>query len=89
DPEVNDPSKEGILHWEDSQSISDTTSIACDNWAHGTYELVGHEVKRTVTRKMSSHSVRCIGRVIPRYTGFEDLVGFLQAIETNWADELK
>ncbi|KAH9322695.1 hypothetical protein KI387_017334, partial [Taxus chinensis] len=34
DPEVLEPSKEGILQWEDAQSISDTTSIACDNWAH-------------------------------------------------------
>ncbi|KAH9309956.1 hypothetical protein KI387_037867, partial [Taxus chinensis] len=34
DPEVNEPSKEGILQWEDSHSISDTMSIACENWAH-------------------------------------------------------
>ncbi|KAH9301301.1 hypothetical protein KI387_012884, partial [Taxus chinensis] len=34
DPEVLEPSKEGILQWEDVYSISDTTSISCDNWAH-------------------------------------------------------
>ncbi|KAH9298842.1 hypothetical protein KI387_030524, partial [Taxus chinensis] len=60
DPEVNEPSKEGILQWEDSHSISDTMSISCKNWAHGTYELVGHEVKNVVTCKNGFRSIRQI-----------------------------
>ncbi|KAH9303720.1 hypothetical protein KI387_008124, partial [Taxus chinensis] len=43
DPEVLKPSKKGILQWEDAQSISDYTSLGCENWAHGTYEKVGHK----------------------------------------------
>lgn len=57
DPEVNEPSKEGIIQWEDSHFISDTMIITCDNWAHGTYELVGCKVKSTVTCKNGLHFV--------------------------------
>ncbi|KAH9311113.1 hypothetical protein KI387_026148, partial [Taxus chinensis] len=45
DPEVLEPSKEGFLQWDDTQFMSDTSSVACDNWAYGTYEMVGHEMR--------------------------------------------
>ncbi|KAH9298159.1 hypothetical protein KI387_029841, partial [Taxus chinensis] len=45
DPEVLELSKECVIQRDDAQSMSDTTNIACDNWAHGTYEMVGREVK--------------------------------------------
>ncbi|KAH9292667.1 hypothetical protein KI387_042145, partial [Taxus chinensis] len=68
DPEVIEPSREGVIQWDDAQSLSDTTSIACDNWAHGTYELVGRELKGTVTRVVKAHSVRYLGgRKLPSY----------------------
>ncbi|KAH9295172.1 hypothetical protein KI387_038760, partial [Taxus chinensis] len=49
DPEVLEPSKEGVIQWDDAQSMSDTTSVSCDNWVHGTYEMVGHEMKSAIT----------------------------------------
>ncbi|KAH9323769.1 hypothetical protein KI387_018408, partial [Taxus chinensis] len=39
DLEVLEPSKEGVLQWDDAQSMSDTTSFTCDKWAYGTYEM--------------------------------------------------
>ncbi|KAH9313329.1 hypothetical protein KI387_028364, partial [Taxus chinensis] len=49
DPEVLEPSKEGVIQWEDAQSMSDTTNIAYENWVHETYEMVGREMKSAVT----------------------------------------
>ncbi|KAH9291624.1 hypothetical protein KI387_043182, partial [Taxus chinensis] len=40
DPEMVHPIN-GVIQFEDAQSVSDTTSLACDNWVHGTYELMG------------------------------------------------
>ncbi|KAH9322306.1 hypothetical protein KI387_016945 [Taxus chinensis] len=40
DPEMIHPTN-GIIPFEDAQLVIDTTSIACDNWVHGTYELMG------------------------------------------------
>ncbi|KAH9331521.1 hypothetical protein KI387_003629, partial [Taxus chinensis] len=69
DPEVIEPTRE-VIQWDDAQSLSDTTSIACDNWAYGTYELVGRQLKGTVTRVIKARSVRRLGeRQLPSYTG--------------------
>ncbi|KAH9289271.1 hypothetical protein KI387_033388, partial [Taxus chinensis] len=36
DPKFVQPMKEGVIQWDDAQSISDTTRVSCDDWAHGT-----------------------------------------------------
>ncbi|KAH9323761.1 hypothetical protein KI387_018400, partial [Taxus chinensis] len=41
DPKVLESSKEGVIQWDDAQSMSDTISVVCGNWAHETYEMVG------------------------------------------------
>lgn len=40
DPEIIHPTN-GVIQFEYAQSVSDTTILACDNWEHGTYELMG------------------------------------------------
>ncbi|KAH9327813.1 hypothetical protein KI387_043747, partial [Taxus chinensis] len=49
DPETIHPI-EGVIQFDDAQSISDTTNIACDNWEHGTYEMIGQNLKGSVTK---------------------------------------
>lgn len=39
---------EGIIQFEDTLSLSDTTSVACDNWAHATYEFIGKYLRGSV-----------------------------------------
>lgn len=41
--------------------MSDTTNVSCDNWAHGTNEIIGHEMKSVVTCVSRSCSDRCLG----------------------------
>ncbi|KAH9313419.1 hypothetical protein KI387_044053 [Taxus chinensis] len=90
DIEVLEPSKEGIIQWEDVHFINDTTSVACDNWAHNTYEFVGCKVKSIFPRGNKPRYVRRIGNnLVPCYTREGDPMVFLRAMEEQWIDPLE
>lgn len=49
DPEMVHPINR-VIQFEDAQLVSDTTILACDNWVHGTYELMGWKLRGLVTK---------------------------------------
>lgn len=70
--------------------MSDTTSMACKNWVHRTYELIGCQLRGSVTRVTKVCLVKHLGgKNLPSYFGGANPEDLLREMEDEWKNNIE